>query len=88
MIMMGRKRNGGMMAAIAEKIGKSENDFDSLKEKNAERFEPKESDDVEKEFKSGLDAAASKIIEALESKDASSLKESLRSFIDMAMKSR
>ena len=37
------------------------------------------------DYSSGLDAAASKMMEAVKSNDVSSFKEALKSFIEMAM---
>lgn len=88
MIIMGRSKSGSMANAIVKKLGKPDSDYESLKRENESKYEPKEDSSTEKDFKSGLDAAANKMLEAMESKDVPSLKEALRSFIEMAMQDR
>ena len=81
MIMMGNKKDrGGALAVILKKIHSG---FSDNKDHESEEYKY-ENPDMESE--NSLESEAQKILDALDSKNASSLKSALKSFIKMAMR--
>lgn len=79
MIIMGKKKNGGALAMIMKKMKSgSDNSCEEMQQ-------VPNKDGAESDYSQGIDAAANKMMEAFHNKDVSSLKEALKSFIEMAM---
>lgn len=88
MIIMGKKKNnGGAIALIMKKLGKSCPESESYKEEMIEEKMEKvpNKDGAESDYKEGMKASADKMIQAFENKNSEELVSALKSFIEMAM---